>query len=129
VTTDTGFARARELYGGPAFGGRGMVVRYPLDLSAYVPRFLDRLRPDVAVLMELGVWPNFVRECGRRGVPVVLVNGRMTERSYRGYRRARPLVRPMYAGLSQVCAQEQAYAERFVELGVPRERVSVTGTM
>src|SRR5690606_15249938 len=60
---------------------------------------------------------------------VLLVNGRMTERSYRGYRRVRPLVRPMYAGLSQVCAQEEAYARRFVDLGVPPDRVSVTGTM
>lgn len=129
VTTETGFARAGQLFRAEPFADRVNVVRYPLDLSSYVRLFLDRLRPDVAVLMELEVWPNFVHECAARGVPVVLVNGRLTEHSYRRYRRARPLVRPMYARLSAVCAQEQTYAERFVALGVPPARVSVTGTM
>ena len=125
-TTDTGFARATQLFGG---NKRVSVVRFPLDLSDYVRRFLDNLRPTVAVLMELEVWPNFVAECGRRGVPVVLVNGRITDKSFRKYRRVRPLVRPMFAGLSAVCVQEDAYADRFAALGVPRERISVTGTM
>jgi 3-deoxy-D-manno-octulosonic-acid transferase len=129
VTTDTGFDRAQQVFSAAPFAGRVTVVRFPLDLSAYVRRFLDRLRPDVAVLMELEVWPNFVAECNRRGVPVVLINGRLTEKSYRGYRRIRPLIRPMYAGLAEVCAQEQAYARRFIDLGVPSDRVSVTGTM
>jgi 3-deoxy-D-manno-octulosonic-acid transferase len=109
--------------------GRVSVVRYPLDLSRYVERFLDRVRPDVAVLMELEVWPNFVLACQRRGIPVLLVNGRLTERSYRGYRRFRALVRPVFSALSAVCAQEAAYATRFVDLGVAEARVSVTGTM
>lgn len=129
VTTDAGFERAKQLFAEQQATGRVSVVRYPLDFSKYVRRFLDRLRPDVAVLMELEVWPNFVRECRRRGVPVVLVNGRLTDGSYRKYRWIRPLVRPMYAALSEVCAQEETYARRFIDLGVPRDRVKVTGTM
>ena len=125
-TTDTGFARAEQLFSGNI---RVSVVRFPLDLSACVRRFLDRLRPTVAVLMELEVWPNFVAECSARDVPVVLVNGRITDKSFRKYRRVRPLVRPMFAGLAAACVQEDAYADRFAELGVPRDRIQVTGTM
>jgi 3-deoxy-D-manno-octulosonic-acid transferase len=79
--------------------------------------------------MELEVWPNFLLHCQRRGVPVVLVNGRLTESSYRNYRRGRPLVSRMFRRLAAVCAQDEAYARRFVELGAPAERVRVTGTM
>ncbi len=126
ATTDTGFARGRELYGADP---KVTVIRYPLDFSGAIRRVLAALRPCVVVLMELEVWPNFVRECERAGVPVVLVNGRLTGSSFRNYRRGRALVRPMFRRLAAVCAQEEAYAERFIELGVPPARVSVTGTM
>ena len=125
-TTDTGLARANQLFGDDP---RVSVVRFPLDLSSYVRRFLDALRPTVAVLMELEVWPNFVAECSTRNIPVVLVNGRITERSYRKYRRVRPLVRPMFSKLAAACVQEDAYADRLADLGVPRDRIRVTGTM
>ncbi len=123
-TTDTGIARARSLY-----GNRHAVVRYPLDLSWMVRRFLDAVRPDVVALTELEVWPNFVTECTRRGIPVCVVNGRMSDSSYRGYRRARRWVRPLFRRLAAVAAQNEAYAGRFVDLGVPRDRVRVTDTM
>jgi 3-deoxy-D-manno-octulosonic-acid transferase len=126
ATTDTGFARARELYGADP---RVSVIRYPLDFSGAIRRVLDALRPSVVVLMELEVWPNFVRHCCARGIPVVLVNGRLTEASFRGYRRARPLLRRTFARLAVVCVQEEAYARRFTALGVPPDRVRVTGTM
>ena len=79
--------------------------------------------------MELEVWPNFVAECSTRNIPVLLVNGRITERSYRKYRRVRPLVRGMFSKLSAACVQEDAYADRLADLGVPRDRLRVTGTM
>ena len=123
-TTDTGFARARGLY-----SSRHAVVRYPLDLSWMVRRFLDAVRPDVVALAELEVWPNFVTECTRRGIPVCVVNGRLSPSSYRGYRRARAWVRPVFRQLAAVAAQNEAYAGRFIDLGVPRDRVRVTDTM
>ena len=126
VTTDTGHARGVELYGDDP---RVTLIRYPLDFSTALNRVLNGLRPDVVVLMELEVWPNFALHCERRGIPIVLVNGRLTESSFRGYRRARPVVSRMFRRLSAACVQEQAYAERFISLGVPRERVRVTGTM
>ena len=123
-TTDTGVARARSLY-----GAHHPVVRYPLDLSWMVRRFLDAVRPDLVVLTELEVWPNLVTECTRRGIPVCVVNGRLSAASYRGYRRARGWVRPIFRQLAAVDAQNEAYARRFADLGVPRDRVRVTDTM
>ena len=126
TTTATGWERANALYGNDL----GItVVRYPLDFSFAVRRVLDRRRPSVVVLMELEVWPNFVRECARRGIPVVLANGRITGKSFKGYRRAGPVVRRMFSRLAMVLAQDATYAERFIRLGAPADRVAVAGTM
>lgn len=127
ASTDTGLARARELYG-PVLG-EGRVVRYPLDASASVRRFLDAVRPDVVGLVELEVWPNFVAECRRRGIPIGVINGRLSPRSFRGYRRIRPLLWRTFASLAVAAVQDEAYAKRFRAMGVPAERVRVTGSM
>ena len=126
TTTDTGFARGQELYGSDP---KVTLIRYPLDFSSAVRRVLDGVRPDAVVLMELEVWPNFIRHCVQRGIPVLLINGRLTESSFRNYRVGRPLVAPMFRQLAAVCAQDETYAQRFIELGAPAERVLVTGTM
>ncbi|MHC4218408.1 MAG: 3-deoxy-D-manno-octulosonic acid transferase [Planctomycetota bacterium] len=123
-TTNTGWARADSL-----FGGTHRVVRYPLDFSFAVNRFLRAIQPSVTVLVELEVWPNFVRSAARRGTPVCVVNGRLTERSAKGYRRLDALVRPTFGRLTLVAAQNEAYAGRFRELGTPSDHVLVTGTM
>jgi 3-deoxy-D-manno-octulosonic-acid transferase len=124
ATTNTGTDRARAL-----FEPDHAVVRFPLDFSWMVSRFLDRVRPDAVALLELEVWPQFTAECARRGIPISVVNGRLTESSFRGYRRMRGLVSRAFGRLGRVGAQTQAYADRFLELGVPPDRVEVTGTM
>lgn len=145
-TTDTGFMRAQELYGphptpieppSPAPGlldpqpeeSHFTLVRYPLDFTGAVARLLDNLRPSVVVLMELEIWPNFLRQCHLRNISVMVVNGRVTEPSFRKYRLARLATRKMFSRLSAACVQEQVYADRFGELGVPAERIAITGTM
>lgn len=122
ATTDTGLARARALYTGQA-----RVVRYPLDLSWSVKRFLDAVRPDAVGLVELEVWPNFVRFCTRRGVPVAIINGRLSERSFKGYRRLGWFFRRLLGQITLVACQDEAYAERFRALGALR--VEITGSM
>ena len=124
ATTDTGFERASRL-----FGSDHRVVRYPLDLSFAVNRFLDAVRPDVVVLVELEVWPSFTLACSRRRIPVCVVNGRLTQRSYRAYRLLGPLIRPSFGRLAFAAAQQNHYARRFRRLGVPGDRVYATGTM
>jgi 3-deoxy-D-manno-octulosonic-acid transferase len=126
TTTDTGFARGQQLYGDRA---DVILARYPLDFSRSVARFLDATRPSAVVLMELEVWPNFVKHCSRRGIPVLLVNGRLSRGSFRNYRLARLFVAPTFRRLSAVGAQDQTHAARFVSLGASADRVSVTGTM
>jgi len=124
ATTDTGTARARALY-----GANHRVERYPFDLSRCVRRFFDAMQPDAVALTELEVWPNFVKECRRRGIPVAVINGRLSDRSEGRYRIARPFVRSSFASLSLVLAQSERYAERFRLMGVPADRVRVEGTM
>lgn len=124
ATTDTGLKRATELYGQTCD-----VRRYPLDATFAVRRFLDTVRPDVVGLAELELWPNFVAACRARGVPVAVINGRISERSYPGYKKARLFLRSAFGSLSAVAAQDAAYARRFVALGTPEDRVHVVGSM
>jgi 3-deoxy-D-manno-octulosonic-acid transferase len=124
VTTDTGLARARTLY-----GQKHTVVRYPLDLGPCVRRFLDAVRPDLVALVELEVWPNFVGECRRRGVPVCVINGRLSPRSFKRYQLIAPLLRPTFARLAAAAVQTPDYAQRFAALGTPAERVHVLDNM
>lgn len=123
-TTNTGFERARQLY-----EPEQTVVRFPFDFSWMVRRFLDAVKPDLIALMELEVWPNLVYECRRRGVPVCIINGRLSDSSYRNYRLVAPLVRPAFRTLAAAAAQTAAYAGRFADLGVPAEQVMVTDNM
>lgn len=124
AATDTGLKRARELYGATCD-----VVRYPLDASWAVKRFLDATSPDAVALVELELWPNFVRECARRGIPMGVINGRLSEGSFRGYRKIRAFMRGTFGAMRFVGAQDEAYAERFVAMGVPPDRCVVTGSM
>lgn len=124
ATTDTGIARARQLY-----ETRHEVVRYPFDFSLAVRRFLRSIQPDLVALVELEVWPNFSAACGQRGIDLIVINGRLSDRSFRGYRRFRPLVRSMFARLTRACVQDEAYARRFAELGTLPQRIDVAGTM
>jgi 3-deoxy-D-manno-octulosonic-acid transferase len=123
-TTDTGIAEARKL-----FSQAADLIRFPFDLSPSVHRLLDAVRPDVVALVELEVWPNLVRLCARRGVAVGVINGRLSRRSFAGYRRFRWAIGPTFGRLSFVGAQSPEYAQRFAELGVPQGRIEVTDSM
>lgn len=124
TTTNTGFERATKLY-----SERHRVVRYPLDFTFAVRRFLDAVRPDAVALAELELWPNFAEACERRGIPICIVNGRLSERSFRRYKLARPVLRSTFAKVAAAGVQTQAYAERFKAMGVPADRVHVLDTM
>ncbi len=124
ATTNTGFDRAVQLY-----GDRHPVVRFPFDFSWMVGRFLDAVQPTAVALMELEVWPNLAQECRLRGIPLVVINGRLSGPSFRHYRWVKPWVRPMFRSLAAVGAQTEEYAQRFRALGTPPERVVVTDTM
>ncbi len=123
TTTDTGYARACELF------GTARVFRYPLDFTWAVRRALRRIDPALIVLVELEVWYNLATMAAKRGVPVCVVNGRLTERSCRRLRRVGWLVRPMFAALRWAGVQDAATADRFAAVGVARERITVLGSV
>lgn len=124
TTTNTGFARATQLY-----AESHEVVRFPFDFSRMVGRFLEAIKPDAVALTELEVWPNFMQACVKRNIPVAVINGRLSTRSFKGYRKLRPVLRKMFASLSFVAAQTEDYAQRFRHMGIAADRVKVLDTM
>ena len=123
TTTPTGLAVARRTY-------PDLVTFYaPLDFSWATRRAMARIRPTVLALVELELWPNLIWAAKRSGVGVAIVNGRLSLRSHRGYRRLRGPLGPTLRRIDAVAAQTEEYAARFVDLGVPRDRVRVTGSV
>lgn len=123
TTTHTGHAVAREKY--PSC----RVLYFPLDFTWAVNAALDRVRPDVVALVELELWPNFISAVARRGTPLLLINGRLGERSHRGYRRIRFLMRRVLGSFTELGMQTPEYARRMTDLGAAADRVTVTGSV
>ncbi|MDP9710135.1 UNVERIFIED_ORG: 3-deoxy-D-manno-octulosonic-acid transferase [Pseudomonas fluorescens] len=101
----------------------------PYDLPCAAARFLDRVQPKLAVIMETELWPNHIHQCAKRGIPVALANGRLSERSAKGYGRFSKLTAPMLAEMSLFAVQTEAEAQRFRDLGARAETVEVTGSI
>ena len=123
TTTDTGFDEARKRF--PDLD----VIYFPFDFSWAVARTLRSVRPALIVLAESELWPNFLMAARRHGVPVALVNGRMSPRSFGRYRRLRPLIRFLLRRLDLLAVQTQEYAEALCELGAKPTSVHVTGNV
>ena len=125
TTTAAGLARARSL-----FEGAGVAVRFaPLDLPGSVRRFLERVRPPLAIVLETEIWPNLFRACGAAGVPLMLASARISAKSARRYRWLGRALRESLTGVVQVAAQTPADARRFADLGIPGPRITVTGNL
>ena len=123
-TTDAGLIEARKRFADDA------VFPWPFDLSWAVGRALKCVDPTLVVLAESELWPNFLRLARRRGVPVVVVNGRLSPRSGRRYRRVAWLARRLLFGrVSAFAMSSPTYADNLVALGVPRGRVTATGNV
>jgi 3-deoxy-D-manno-octulosonic-acid transferase len=124
TTTATGAARARALFGDT------VELRFlPFDTLANVRRFLARVRPRLAILIEKELWPNLLRECGVRGVPVVLASATISARSLRRYQKLTAVFRNTLEKHTVVAAQSELDAARFGELGVPNARIHVVGNL
>jgi len=123
TTTSTGQEVAKKAYPGLR------VIYYPLDFTWAVRRVLDAIRPDLVILVELEIWPNFLSEAYRRKIPVALVNGRISERSFSRYRYVRGWLFDPLGKVGRFCVQTERYADRFRKLGLPAEQIYVTGSM
>ena len=123
TTTRTGQALARERF------GANRVFYCPLDLPSAVSAYLNVLQPKLFILAETEFWPNLLSGCYRRGIPVAVVNARISDRSWPRYLRLRSLWQPFLSHLSAVLAQSDTDAERLKAIGCSSERVSVAGNL
>lgn len=123
TTTRTGFELAQKKYA-------GLTVFYcPLDFTWACAAAVSRLRPSLLVLAELELWPNLIAAARRGGAKVAIINGRLSDNSFRGYRRLRPLVRRVLRRIDLIAAQDDETAARFVQLGANSDIVRTTGSL
>jgi 3-deoxy-D-manno-octulosonic-acid transferase len=122
--TPTGSARVRELFGESVFH-----VYIPFDLPGAVRRFLGRVRPRLLVIMETEIWPNLYYEASARGIPILIVNARISAHSIASYRRLRGLTGSALHRASAIGAQSLLDRERLLEIGARSEQLTVTGNM
>jgi 3-deoxy-D-manno-octulosonic-acid transferase len=105
------------------------VFYFPFDWAFIVRRTLNIVRPRVFVMMETEIWPNLLRLCRARGVKTVLINGRISSRSYPRYRLIKPFFRRVLADVDRFCMQSDESARRIIELGADASKVTVTGSL
>jgi 3-deoxy-D-manno-octulosonic-acid transferase len=124
TVTPTGSDRVRQLWDDKVFH-----VYLPYDLPAAVKRFLQRTRPRLAVVMETEIWPNLFLSCEAAGIPIVVANARLSDKSLRGYGPVRPIIRAAIRSARFVAAQSQQDADRLLTLGARPERLRVVGNL
>ena len=124
TVTPTGSARVHQLFGRSVFH-----VYLPYDLPFAVDRFLRRVHPRLALIVETEIWPNLYFACAQRGIPLMIVNARLSRRSLRGYRPLRALARSALACVRVIAAQSRADAARYRLLGADPQQIVVTGNM
>lgn len=105
------------------------VTYLPLDFSFIVKSVIDRMKPAFFIIAETELWPNLILYLYKKKIPVVLVNGRISDKSFRGYSCVRFLLRPVLEKVSLFCVQTDRDAQRFMRLGVSRDKIHVTGNM
>jgi 3-deoxy-D-manno-octulosonic-acid transferase len=123
TTTRTGLDVAKKEF------PQHTVCYFPLDFSWATRRAISRIKPSAIVLVELELWPNFVLTANRLRIPLALINGRVGEKSFRGYRRIRPLIARLLRDFDLLAAQNKEYADRLLALGALRDRLHITGSI
>jgi 3-deoxy-D-manno-octulosonic-acid transferase len=124
TVTPTGSERVQKV-----FGENVLHVYLPYDLPASIRRFLDRVKPRLALIMETEIWPNLYLECKARNVPIVIANARLSERSLKGYGPVRALARHAVRSVRFIAAQSHVDSERFLALGARADRLRVVGNI
>jgi len=109
--------------------GAGSTFYFPVDLASVVKRVLNWIRPAMIVIIDTEIWPNLIHQAHRRGIPVVLANGRISASSFPYYRCARPVLTRVLREYSSLMMQSDEDAQRIAAIGAPREKITVTGNM
>ncbi|MCL7420571.1 MAG: lipid IV(A) 3-deoxy-D-manno-octulosonic acid transferase [Methylobacter sp.] len=124
TTTPTGSARVKAVLQESVEH-----VYLPYDTPGAVSRFMRCFKPVIAVIVETEIWPNLFACCGGNGIPLYLINARLSEKSMRGYQKIPSLVRPALAQVKLIAAQTQDDADRFIAIGAEKQRVTVAGNI
>ncbi|NIG87830.1 lipid IV(A) 3-deoxy-D-manno-octulosonic acid transferase [Serratia symbiotica] len=122
--TPTGSERIQS-----AFGKDVHHVHLPYDLPGSIKRFLDQVDPKLVIIMETELWPNLINVLHQRHIPLVIANARLSARSAAGYKKIGGFVRNMLHRITLIAAQNQEDGDRFVELGLKRSQLTVTGSL
>jgi 3-deoxy-D-manno-octulosonic-acid transferase len=122
--TVTGAARVKAIFGDDVFH-----VFIPYDLPGAITRFLKYIHPQILIILETELWPNLFATCKRHSVPIVITNARLSEKSMRGYQKISSLTRGMLSAVNALAAQANADAERFMALGMPKNKITITGNI
>ena len=127
--TPTGRAAGQELFQRYLADGRMTQVYVPYDLNPLLNRFFGTFAPTDVWVMETEVWPNMIAQCVRRNIPISLINGRLSDKTLRQTQKWPQLMGNAYAGFTRVCAQTEADAQRYRQIGVVNEQLHVTGNL
>jgi 3-deoxy-D-manno-octulosonic-acid transferase len=124
TTTPTGRAQLMR-----QFSGRAVICYGPFDLQRCIKRFLNQVRPNLVLMIETEIWPNWMAACASREIPVALLNARLSERSFRGYQKLGSMMGATLRQFSWIAVQSTVHAARFKALGAAPDRLSVTGSI
>lgn len=122
--TPTGSERVQDM-----FGDKIKNVYVPYDIPGAVKRFLNRTQPKILVLIETELWPNLLRYTHQKKIPIVLVNARLSQKSAEGYQRFGDMTTVMLHSLRHVAVQNQEDAQRFIDLGLSEDKITVAGSV
>ncbi|WP_460311484.1 3-deoxy-D-manno-octulosonic acid transferase [Aliiglaciecola aliphaticivorans] len=124
TTTPTGAANVKNL-----LGEKVQHLYLPIDLGWMMSRLFNQVRPKKVLVVEVELWPNMIRQCAKKHIPILLINGRMTDRSVRGYQKLSLLIAPMLQSINHVCVQSQRDYDNYLSLGVPAHKLTITGNI
>ncbi len=125
TTTITGQKIARELFAKDS----ALIFYFPFDFAFAVRRVLNRVNPSLVLVMETELWPRFLYECAEKKIPLAIVNGRLSEKSVRGYKLFKPFIKRVVNNLSLALMQTESDAKRMRKIGLSPEKISVTGNI
>lgn len=124
TTTPTGSARVRQ-----AFANTVTHVYLPYDLPLFLNNFIQRINPKRLIIMETELWPNLLHVCNQQQIPILIANGRLSDRSFANYRKIKWLIQPMLKNITLVAAQSAQDADRFLQLGLDKDKLHITGNL
>lgn len=122
--TKTGNDLAKRL-----FAGSAIIIYFPLDLGFIVKKIVDKIRPRIYIMVETEIWPNVIRELSSRSIPSILINGRLSDRSFGKYKLVRRFLKATLERINIFCMQSPLDEERVIYLGAPKIKVRITGNM